>query len=138
MSDMLSFDDRPHNDLCPMSQPTTLVLGASPSEERYSNKAIHALRRHGHPVVAVGMREATVADVPIVRSVPTEAAIDTVTMYLSAANQADWEERVLALHPKRVIFNPGAENPAFAARLQGDGVAVEEACTLVLLATGQY
>lgn len=116
----------------------TLVLGASVKPERYSNMAIRRLRAHGHPVLAIGLREGMVQDVPLVTGVPAETRVDTVTMYLNAANQAQWEKRILGLRPRRIIFNPGAENPSFAQEAQAAGIEVVEACTLVMLGTGQY
>ncbi len=116
----------------------TLVMGASLNEDRYSNKAVRSLRKHGRPVIAVGLREGQVEDVPLVKEIPTGAEVHTVTMYLNAHNQAPWEERLLALKPKRIIFNPGAENEAFARMAEAQGVEVLEACTLVMLATGQF
>lgn len=116
----------------------TLVLGASPNPMRYANLAIRRLRERGYPVLAIGKRQGMVADVPIQRELPPDALVDTVTMYLSAANQAPWEDLLLALSPRRIIFNPGAENPAFAKRATAQGVEVENACTLVMLATGVY
>ncbi len=116
----------------------TLVMGASLKEDRYSNKAVRSLRRHGIPVMAVGLREGQVEDVHIAKDLPADAGVHTVTMYLNAHNQAPWEERILALWPKRIIFNPGAENEAFGRKAQAQGVEVLEACTLVLLSTGQF
>ncbi len=121
-----------------MEQHATLVLGASEKPDRYAHMAVRALRRHGHTVVAVGAREGRIDDVPIGRSLPPDGTVHTVTMYLGAHNQADWEEGLLALRPERIIFNPGAENPGFAERARRAGIATEEACTLVLLSTGQY
>ncbi len=116
----------------------TLVMGASLKEDRYSNKAVRDLCKYGHPVVAVGLREGKVLDVPIVKDIPTGIQVDTVTMYLNAHNQEQWEEKILALQPKRIIFNPGAENGAFAKKAGAAGIETMEACTLVLLHTGQY
>lgn len=116
----------------------TLVLGASMKEERYSNKAIRDLRKYGHPVVAVGLRDGEVLDVPIVKDIPAGTVVDTVTMYLGQKNQGVWEDRVLALKPKRIIFNPGAENADFEKKAEAAGIEVMEACTLVLLHTGQF
>jgi predicted CoA-binding protein len=124
-------------DLGPMKA-TTLVLGASEKPHRYANKAMRSLLAGGHAVLAVGMREGQVDATPIHTDIPTGARIDTVTLYLSAANQAAWAQRLLALHPRRVIFNPGAENPALAQAMRAQGAEVLEACTLVMLATGQY
>ncbi|MBK8583112.1 MAG: CoA-binding protein [Flavobacteriales bacterium] len=116
----------------------TLVLGASLNDDRYSNRAIRALRQHDQPVVAVGLREGEVAGVPIVKTIPEGLIVDTVTMYLNAYNQKAWEQAVLALKPKRIIFNPGAENPELAAMAKAQGAETLDACTLVMLATGQF
>jgi predicted CoA-binding protein len=116
----------------------TLVMGASLKIERYANRAIRKLREHDHPVVAVGLREGMVGDVPIAKGIPSGLHIDTVTMYLNAGNQKEWEHPLLALHPKRIIFNPGAENRRFAEEAEQAGIETLEACTLVMLGTGQF
>ncbi|MBS1547685.1 MAG: CoA-binding protein [Bacteroidetes bacterium] len=120
------------------TEAVTLVLGASLKPERYSYMAILNLRRHDQPVIAVGLREGHVADVPVVKDIPKGTAVHTVTLYLNAHNQEPWEERILALKPKRIIFNPGAENSVFERKAKAAGVEVLEACTLVMLNTGQY
>ena len=71
-------------------------------------------------------------------SIPSGIAFDTVTMYLGERNQEPWEQRILELAPKRIIFNPGAENRDFARMAEAQGIEVLEACTLVMLGTGQY
>ncbi len=45
---------------------------------------------------------------------------------------------LLSLRPRRIIFNPGAENPELKKKAEALGIETEEACTLVLLATDQY
>jgi predicted CoA-binding protein len=116
----------------------TLVLGASLKPSRYSNMAIHRLTEHGHPVVAVGLREGEVDGVHIGKQLPSGEKIHTVTMYLNEGNQRAWEQQVLDLKPERIIFNPGAENPRLEEQASRQGIEVLEACTLVMLATGQY
>lgn len=116
----------------------TLVLGASENPDRYSNMAINKLRSHGHDVVAIGNRAGKVKDVNISKEKEAFENIDTVTFYLSKANQAEYEDYILSLHPERIIFNPGAENAAFAQKAQQQGIKTMEACTLVLLTTGQF
>lgn len=115
----------------------TLVLGASPKPERHSNRAIVTLRQYNHPVFAVGNKVDQVGDVEIQRDFPN-TEIDTVTMYLSARNQEMYYDEILKLNPKRVIFNPGAENPDFTRVLNDKGIETENACTLVLLSIGAY
>jgi uncharacterized protein len=116
----------------------TLVLGASDNPERYSFLAIHRLREHQHPVVAIGRKTTTVDDVPIRQEVTPIPDLDTVTLYLHPKNQTGYYDYILQQHPHRVIFNPGAENPEFEKILQENGIQTQQACTLVLLGTGQY
>ena len=119
-------------------QKKTLVLGASDNPERYSYLAVNRLRTHGHPVVALGRKKAKVADVDIDTAKKDIPGVDTVTLYLNPANQKEYYDYILSLHPKRIIFNPGAENPELEALAQSKGIQPMEACTLVLLSTGQF
>jgi predicted CoA-binding protein len=116
----------------------TVVIGASPNPERYSFKAIQALVQNGYETIALGLREGSVAGINIQRNTANTSQIDTVTLYVGAAHQSEWQETILALSPKRVVFNPGTENPEFEDLLRSKGIAIEHACTLVLLATNQY
>lgn len=116
---------------------TTLVLGASTNPSRYANMAIHSLRRHGHAVIAFGPRPGIVADVPIVQEWPKDG-VDTVTLYIGADRQSEYYAPLLALRPRRVIFNPGTENGVLEHLLSNAGIHCEEACTLVMLGSGTY
>lgn len=116
----------------------TLVVGASLNPDRYSFKAINALRTAGHPVVAFGLKEGLVADVNIHKEWQFASDIDTVTMYMNPQRQVELYDKIIALHPKRVIFNPGTENADFEKVLALKGVETEIACTLVLLSIDQY
>lgn len=117
---------------------TTLVLGASENPARYSNRAIISLRAHGHDVVAIGNRAGKVEDVGIVKDRPNIDDLDTITLYLNAGNQEPYYDYILGQQPRRIIFNPGAENKVLAAMAQEKGIQPMNACTLVMLATGQY
>ncbi|MHA4808659.1 CoA-binding protein [Flavitalea flava] len=116
----------------------TLVLGASDNPERYSYLALNRLRSKGHPVEAIGRRKVKVADVEVCTEKKDIPGIDTVTLYLSPANQQEYYNYIVSLHPKRVIFNPGAENEELAKIARANGIQPVEACTLVLLSTGQF
>ena len=116
----------------------TLVLGASLKPSRYSNLAIHRLVRHDQPTVAVGLREGDVAGVAIKTEKFPFEDIDTVTLYLNAKRQEEYYEYILSLKPNRVIFNPGTENPELYRLLKENGIAFENACTLVMLSSQQY
>jgi predicted CoA-binding protein len=115
----------------------TLIIGASENPGRYSNMAIRSLRSHHHEVVALAKREGQVADVSIETEFPT-AGIDTVTMYVGPQRQPEYYEKVLQLKPRRVIFNPGTENPEFYTLLEKNNIEPVEACTLVMLSVGNY
>lgn len=121
-----------------MAVKKTLVLGASANPSRYSNLTIRKLRAHGHPVVAIGLKKKMVEDVAIETEKTPEAGIDTVTLYLNARNQEQYYDYILSLKPKRIIFNPGAENNELANLARSQNIQPMEACTLVLLSTGQY
>jgi predicted CoA-binding protein len=116
----------------------TLVIGASEKPDRYSNKAIRALVAHQHEVVAIGLREGQVQGVTFDAQMRNFENIDTVTLYIGPQNQPVYYQYILSLKPKRVIFNPGTENPEFISLLKSAGIYPEIACTLVLLSTGQY
>lgn len=116
----------------------TLVLGASLKPTRYSNLAINRLVSHGHEVAAVGLRKGVVAGVDISTEKEPFENIHTVTLYLNPQRQAAYYDYLLSLKPKRVIFNPGTENPEFYQMLREQQIEVAVACTLVLLSTNQY
>lgn len=121
-----------------MTTKKTLVLGASANPSRYSNIAINRLSAYKHPVIAVGLREGKVGNVNIVTGRPEEQNIDTITLYLNLKNQRQYYDYILSLHPKRIIFNPGAENDELEELANQNGIKTMEACTLVMLGTGQY
>jgi len=125
-------------DLCTMDVRHTLVLGASPNPARFGHVAVVRLLGHDHPVTAVGARPGTIGGIPILQDIPAQQQFHTVTLYMNPIVQEAWHDRILALHPQRIIFNPGTEHEAFAKRAADLGIDVVEGCTLVMLATGQY
>ncbi len=116
----------------------TVVLGASENPSRYSFMATRRLVAHGHPVVAIGNKEGKIGNTNITKEHPAMDDVDTVTLYLNPTNQKPYYDYILSLNPKRVIFNPGTENPELEEMVKAQGAKAMEACTLVLLSTGQY
>ena len=116
----------------------TLVLGASDNPSRYSYLAIQRLKNHGHPIVAIGRKHTLVADVPVETEKIHFDNIDTVTLYLNPQHQQEYYNYILSLKPKRIIFNPGAENEELENLARQHQIKTLDACTLVLLSTGQY
>ncbi len=116
----------------------TLVFGASLKPNRYSNLVIHRLVEKEIETQAFGLRLGTIKGIEVKTKLEEIQDTHTVTLYLNPARQLGYYQNILALKPKRVIFNPGTENPEFYELLQENGIEVEVACTLVLLSTGQY
>ncbi|MBX7208322.1 MAG: CoA-binding protein [Verrucomicrobiaceae bacterium] len=115
------------------------VIGASENPGRYSHRALVMLREHGHQVVPVHPKLATIEGLPVAPDIASiEGPVDTVTMYVGPQISSGLADALIALKPRRVIFNPGAENPALAAKLSTAGITCEDACTLVLLRTGAF
>ncbi|MER3497330.1 MAG: CoA-binding protein [Chitinophagaceae bacterium] len=121
-----------------MAKKKTLVLGASDNPSRYSFRALQRLQAHQHPVVGIGKKKGIVGNVAIETEPQKYEDIDTITLYLNPAHQKQYYDYILSLQPKRIIFNPGAENDELAEMAASKGIQTVEACTLVMLATGQY
>jgi uncharacterized protein len=116
----------------------TVVIGASENPERYAYKATVSLKEHNHEVVPVGLKAGSIKGVTMLDGFPAINDVDTVTMYVGPARQPYWYDYIFSLKPKRVVFNPGTENPEFEAFLKSENIETERACTLVLLSTNQY
>ena len=113
-------------------------MGASENPTRYSFLAIKSLLTHNHSVTAIGKKGGNVHGIRIDTDKPQFTDVDTVTLYLNPSHQKQFYDYLLSLNPKRIIFNPGSENNEFASLAKNNGIQVMEACTLVLLATGQF
>ena len=114
------------------------MIGASDNPERYSYLAVNKLRGTGHPVVALGAHTGRVADVDMITAKIPIDGIDTITLYLNPTRQKEYYDYILSLHPRRLIFNPGAENEELEKLARANKIQTMDACTLVLLSTGQY
>ena len=116
----------------------TLVLGATPNSSRYAYLAANKLVNAGHEIVNVGIKEGEVAGAKILGGTPDLTDIDTVTMYVGPRHQPAYVDWLLGLAPRRIVFNPGTENPEFMRLARERGIEVVFGCTLVMLASGQY
>jgi len=116
----------------------TLVIGASENTERYSNRAVKQLKKHNVPVAALGLKAGEIEGVKIQTGFPKIENVDTVTLYVGPQHQQQYYDYILSLKPERVIFNPGTENPEFEEKIKKAGIEILEACTLVMLSTGNY
>jgi len=116
----------------------TLVLGATPDSSRYAFLASNKLVRYGHPIINVGLKKGEVAGIPIEKPEVIHEDVDTITLYVGSRNQAPLYDYILKTHPKRIIFNPGTENPELENLAESKGIETLYACTLVMLSIGDY
>jgi len=115
------------------------VMGASTNPERYSYKAVKMLAEYNYGVLPVHPSQKPIDEIkcyPDLASI--NEPIDTITVYLGERNSTPLIEEIIKANPRRVILNPGAENDELKKRCQDAGIKVQEACTLVLLRTGQF
>jgi predicted CoA-binding protein len=121
-----------------MANKKTLVLGATTNEGRYAYLASNKLVKYGHSIINVGIKKGEVAGVPIEQPETVHQDVDTITLYIGVQHQSPLYNYILQTNPKRIIFNPGTENPELEQLAAEKGIETLEACTLVLLSTGQY
>jgi len=115
------------------------VLGASPKEERYSFKAVKMLKENGHKPIPIHPAGHAVDGVDGLKSLSDITVnVDTLTVYVNSSISTQAYDEIIKLKPRRVIFNPGAENKELADKLNIDGIETIEACTLVMLRTKQF
>lgn len=116
----------------------TLIIGASSNPSRYAYLAAQKLRSYGHPVLLLGRRKGFALGDEIHLEKKEWEDVDTVTLYINPSHQPEYYDYIVSLNPKRVIFNPGTENPEFKNILLDKNIVPIEACTLVMLSIGQY
>ncbi len=127
-------------DSVPNNSKLTLVVGATDNPERYAYRAVELLQAIAIPFVPIGIKKGMVLGEEILdlRLKPVLTGIHTITLYLGPQNQSEWIDYLIGLGPKRIIFNPGTENPLFFQKAEEAGIEALEACTLVMLTTGQF
>lgn len=116
----------------------TLVIGASPKAERYSYKATQMLQEYNHEVVPFGVKKGAIGALEIMNEWPEKESFDTITLYVNPKLQEQYNQKIIALNPKRIIFNPGTENEKLADMAEQNNIQTTNACTLVLLRSNQY
>ncbi len=127
-------------DSVPNKSKLTLVVGATDNPERYAYRAAELLQAKEIPFVPIGIKKGMVLGEEILdlRLKPVLAGIHTITLYLGPQNQSEWIDYLIGLGPKRIIFNPGTENPLFFQKAESARIEALEACTIVMLTTGQF
>ncbi len=116
----------------------TIVLGASAKQDRYSNRAVRMLQKNNHDTIALGFEDAKIDELQIETEWKKYEDVDTISLYLNPQRQKEYYDYILSIKPKRIILNPGTENPELEKLALDNNIKTLEACTLVLLSTGQY
>lgn len=116
----------------------TLIIGASSNPTRYAHIAAQRLVASGHPILLLGRKKGFALGEEIHLEKVNWKDVDTVTLYINPSHQPEYYDYIISLNPKRVIFNPGTENPEFETILIGKNIVPIEACTLVMLSIGEY
>ncbi|MFN3996221.1 CoA-binding protein [Algoriphagus sp.] len=118
----------------------TLLVGASPNPSRYAFVAAKMLAERNFDFIPIGIKKGEVFGKEIIdlRTKPQLQGIHTITLYIGPSHQGEWMDYLIALNPKRIIFNPGAENPDFYRKAKSAGIEVVHACNLVMLSTDQF
>lgn len=121
-----------------MNKPT-MIIGASSKPDRYANRAQRMLKEHDHTTIPVNPIEEKILGDPVYKQpADYQGELDTVTLYVRPERLEPIVSDLISLKPKRVIFNPGTEDPKLETQFSKAGIEVVEACTLVLLSTGHY
>lgn len=116
----------------------TLIIGATTKPDRAAFKAIGLLVANGHSVIALGQNAGEVAGIKINTKAIPVTNIDTISLYINPSRQRDYYNYIVEAKPKRVLFNPGTENPELYQLLELNNIKFEAACTLVLLTLNKY
>lgn len=116
------------------------IVGASTNRGRYAWLAAELLDQYGFDFVPLGIKKGQVFDRTIldIRDKPQVEDIDTLTMYMNAMHQEPYLDYLISLKPRRIIFNPGAENNRLASLAAEQGIETLHACTLVMLRIGNF
>ena len=115
-----------------------MVLGASPNKRRFSNNCVKSLIRYGYEVIPVGIKSGDINGKAIISGKPNVKDLHTVTVYLNQSNQKEYYDYLISQNPRRIILNPGAENPNLKELAENHGIEVVEDCTLVMLNSGYF
>ncbi len=118
----------------------TVIIGASPNASRYAYLAAKMLGEYQVPFVPLGIKKGEVFGKAIqdLRKKPEIGPVHTITLYINPDHQKEWQDYLLGLKPKRIIFNPGTENTALMEKAKANQIEVVSGCTLVMLRSGQY
>lgn len=123
-----------------MFEKLTLIVGATDNPSRYAYAAAQMFHERGMDFIPIGIKKGVVfgREILNLRTKPDLKSIHTITLYIGPANQTEWIDYLISLKPKRIIFNPGTENPEFYDKARLAGIEVLLACNLVMLSTGQF
>ena len=118
----------------------TVIVGAVTKPYRYAYRAAEMLHARNIDFIPLGIQKGEVLgeEIKNIYEKPVIEDVDTITLYINETRQTTCQEYLLSLSPKRIIFNPGAENQVFKKEAENRGIECLEACTLVMLSVGNF
>jgi len=122
-----------------MKKQNVVVLGASNKTHRFSYRAVKLLQDYGHEVIPVHPRHGEINGVAVVADLnQISQPVDTLTLYVGEDHSRLLIDKIVALKPRRVIFNPGTASDELENKLNATGIAYRHGCTLVMLESGGF
>jgi len=116
-----------------------VILGASPKPARYANQVQRLLSKQGYRITPVHPKLAEIEGLAVTNRLDAiTTPVDTLTLYVGPRGLEPEVDEIVALQPRRVIFNPGTESVLVQQRLDQAGITWLEGCTLVMLRTGVF
>ena len=118
---------------------TVVVLGASNKAHRYSYKAIKLLKKYGHNIIPVHPKLSDIDGLSVITNISNiHNKVDTLTLYIGEEKSKLLIDKIIALKPKRVIFNPGTESKKLVKKLSQAKIPFIHDCTLIMLETNEF
>ena len=118
---------------------TVVVLGASNKTHRYSYKAIKLLKQCGHNIIPVHPKLSDIDGLSVIANLSKiHDKVDTLTLYVGEERSKLLIDEIIALNPKRVIFNPGTESKKLVKKLSQAEIPFIHDCTLIMLETNHF
>ena len=118
------------------SNESILVIGASANPNRSSYFATKFLHNIGVSLYTIANKNGKIDDLELSDQYASIHSVDTISIYLNPDRQKKYYDYILSLHPKRIIFNPGTENPELATIAKNNCIEIVNGCTIAMFASG--
>lgn len=115
---------------------TIVLLGASFNPSCPGYMAGKFLHNKGFQLHAVAQKKGQLDGLDIHDASNPPDHADTISVFLNQGRQKNYYDYILNLHPKRIIFNPGTENPELIELATQRNIQIIKGCTIAMLMNG--